>query len=247
MQAGTVTAGRGRRWWRKRRAGLCGMALWARRRRHSRRLLLPPISACSAAGRRVARGSNCRTRPPGWIEQYTAEFRRVARGVGRDGWARRVLACFGLVYAAGMLARRFGIVPWSQEVIRGAVLRCWENAMRAVATPETRAAEAAERVRQWIVGAKRVATVGKNFDPEKVDGYEVIHDRDRGEPVALVQRDRLVAVAGGEAVLAAVLDHMKRNGWLLPNRDTGAVTRQKRFDGTAQKLRFVYFRRAFLG
>jgi hypothetical protein len=33
----------------------------------------------------------------------------------------------------------------------------------------------------------------------------------------------------------------------LPNRDTGAVTRRKRFDGAVQKLRFVYFRRAFLG
>jgi hypothetical protein len=74
----------------------------------------------------------------------------------------------------------------------------------------------------------------------------VIHDRDRGEPVALVQRDRLVAAAGGEAALAAALDHMKGKGWLLPNRDTGAVTRQKRFDGTTQELRFVYFRRAFL-
>ncbi len=184
---------------------------------------------------------------PGWIEQYTAAFERIACGADRDGWARRVLACFALIYAAGMLARRFGIVPWSEEVIRDAVLRCWKDAMRAVATPETQAAEAAERVRRWITGAKRVATVGRNFDPGKVDGYEVIHDRDRGEPVALVQRERLVKPAGGEAALAAALDHMKRKGWLLPNRDTGAVTRQKRFDGTTQKLRFVYFRRVILG
>ena len=74
----------------------------------------------------------------------------------------------------------------------------------------------------------------------------MIHDRDRGEPVALVQRDRLVAVAGGEAVLAAALDHIKRKGRLLPNPETGAVTRQKRFNGTGQKLRFLYFHRAFL-
>ncbi len=87
--------------------------------------------------------------------------------------------------------------------------------------------------------------LGVDFYPEKVDGYEVIHDR--GEPVVLVQRDRLVTAAGGEAALAAALDHMKGKGWLLPNRDTGAVTRQKRFDGTAQKLRFVYFRRTFIG
>ncbi len=39
---------------------------------------------------------------------------------------------------------------------------------------------------------------------------------------------------------------MGNGAWLLPNRDTGAVTRQKRFDGTTQKLRFVYVRPAFL-
>ncbi len=88
--------------------------------------------------------------------------------------------------------------------------------------------------------------MGRDFYPEKVGGYEVIHDRDRGEPVALVQRERLVKPAGGEAALAAALDHMKRKGWLSPNRDTGAATRQKRFDGTTQKLRFVYVRPAFL-
>jgi hypothetical protein len=171
---------------------------------------------------------------------------RLPKSQQLDGAARSVLACFALIYAAGMLARRFGIVPWSQEVIQDAVLRCWEDAMRAVATPETLAAEAAARVRRWIAGAKRTATVGVDFYPEKVDGYEVIHDCDRGEPVALVQRERLVKPAGGEAALAAALDHMKRKGWLSPNRDTGAVTRQKRFNGTTQKLRFVYFRRAFL-
>ncbi len=45
-----------------------------------------------------------------------------------------------------------------------------------------------------------------DFHLEKVDGYEVIHDRDRGEPMVLVQRDRLVAAAEGEAALAAALD-----------------------------------------
>ena len=148
------------------------------------------------------------------------------------------MACFALIYAAGMLARRFGIVPWSQEVIQDAVLRCRDDTMRAVATPETQAVEATAPVRRWIIGAKRAATVGVNFYPEKVDGYEVIRDRD--EPVVLVQRDRLAAAAGGEAALAAALDHMMEKGWLSPNPDTGAVTRQKRFDGTTQKLRFVY-------
>jgi hypothetical protein len=80
-----------------------------------------------------------------------------------------------------------------------------------------------------------------------VDDYDVIHDRDRGEAVALAQRDRLVEVAGGEEALPAALDHAKQKGWLAPNLETGAVTRPKRLAGTDRKLRFVYFRRPFLG
>jgi hypothetical protein len=57
----------------------------------------------------------------------------------------------------------------------------------------------------------------------------------------------LVGPAGGEQTLCAALEYAKRKGWLVPNRETGAVTRQKRFAGTDRKSRFVYFREAFLG
>ena len=190
-----------------------------------------------------------RAKIPAWTESYMRVFFEAAGGAGRDGWTRSVLACFALIYAAAMLARRFGIVPWSKEVILDAVLRCCEDALReAAAGPEGHAAEVAERIRRWIAdGARCVATVGADFDPERVDDYDVVHDRDRGEAVALVQRDRLVEVAGGEEALFAALDQAKQKGWLAPNLETGAVTRPKRLAGTDRKPRFVYFREAFLG
>ena len=75
---------------------------------------------------------------------------------------------------------------------------------------------------------KRDATAHNN--PERVDDYDVTHDRD-----------------GGEQVLSAALGYAKQEGWLTPNRETGAVTWQKRFDGTGKKLRLVQFRKPFLG
>ena len=63
----------------------------------------------------------------------------------------------------------------------------------------------------------------------------------------MVQRERLVQVVDGEQALCAALEYAKRKGWLVPNQETGAVTRQKRLAGTYRKPRFVYFRKAFLG
>ena len=74
---------------------------------------------------------------------------------------------------------------------------------------------------------KRDATAHNN--PEHVDDYDVIHDRD-----------------GCEQVLSAALGYAKQEGRLTPNRETGAVTRQKRFDGTGKKPRFVQSRKPFL-
>jgi hypothetical protein len=154
---------------------------------------------------------------------------------------------FSFVAAGGQVARGIG---FSSEIeIFGAVLRRREDALReAAAGPEAHAAEIAERIRRWIAdGARCAVTVGADFDPERVDDYDVVHDRDRGKAVALVQRDRLVEVVGDERALSAALDHAKQKGWLAPNLETGAVTRQKCFAGTDRKLRFVYFRRPFLG
>jgi hypothetical protein len=105
---------------------------------------------------------------------------------------------------------------------------------------------------QHIPRREAVDTAGPIFPPvadpmSYVDDYDVVHDRDRGEAVALAQRDRLAEVAGGEEALPAALDHAKQKGWLAPNLETGAVTRPKRLAGTDRKLRFVYFRRSFLG
>jgi putative DNA primase/helicase len=183
-----------------------------------------------------------------------------ALGADRASGARaRVARRFALVYAAGRLAAKFGILPWARKEMLQAVKDCYDrvilppDALREAtadreADAEAHAAEVAARIRRWIADdARFAATVGADFDPGRVDDYEVIHDRDRGEAVALVPRERLVEPAGGEQVLSAALEYVKQKGWLVPNQETGAVTRQKRFTGTNRKPRFVYFRAAFLG
>ena len=183
---------------------------------------------------------------PKAIERYRRELFEAAGAAHLDGWSRSVLASFALVYAAAMLARRYGIVPWTKAMIQDAILRCWRDAMHEAVDPATLAVMTSDRLRRWIVDAEKVATVGRDFDPARVGQYQVIRDRDRGEAVALVRRESLVAPAGGEAVLDGVLAHLKRIGALMPNRETGEITRQKRLAGTKEKLRFVFVRASWL-
>jgi hypothetical protein len=154
---------------------------------------------------------------------------------------------FSFAAANSQVARGIGF-SFETEILDAVLRRCEDALREAAAGHEAHAAEIAERIHRWIADSARcAATVGADFDPERVDDYDVIHDRDRGEAVVLVQRDRLVEVAGGEQALSAALDYAKQKGWLAPNLETGAVTRQKRLAGTDRKLRFVYFRRPFLG
>ena len=109
--------------------------------------------------------------------------------------------------------------------------------MHEAVDPAMRAVMTSDRLRRWIPGAERVATVGRDFEPARVGSDHVIRDRDHGEAVALVRRESLVEPAGGEAALDGALAHLKRIGALVPNREIGEITRQKRIAGTKKKLR----------
>ena len=52
-----------------------------------------------------------------------------------DGPAVRHLAkCFGHVYAAGIIAVRFGTLPWSEKLVRKCIARCYGDARRELNT-----------------------------------------------------------------------------------------------------------------
>ncbi len=180
------------------------------------------------------------------VERHRRAFFDAAGGAALEAWPRSVLDWFALDYAALMLARRFGIVPWSKAVILDAVMRCWRDAMGQEARVEDAPEVVAERLRRWLGGAPRRAAVGTDFDPRRLEKYEVVLDRDGDQPVALAQRKRLVGPAGGEAALDGALRLLLQRGEIVPNRETGEIPRQKRFAGTKTKLRFVFFKASFL-
>jgi hypothetical protein len=63
-----------------------------------------------------------------YVKTITASFVQHVSEEGDGDVARDVAAKFGLVYAGGMLAIRFNIVPWNQAEILDAVTKCFRNA-----------------------------------------------------------------------------------------------------------------------
>jgi hypothetical protein len=184
-------------------------------------------------------------RLPALIECRVNDFNRATGSAPQDGWTRSVQAWFALIYAALDLARIYEILPWSEAEILDAVLRCFQDVVQREASSETPVLEIVERIRSWIANAGQTATVGKDFEADRLEDYHVIHHRDGGELVALVQRKHLIPVAGSEAALGRALAKIKEQGMLKPNPSDGKILREKRLPDVKSKLRFVFFNAAF--
>lgn len=86
--------------------------------------------------------------------------------VPQDKWERRFARRFARVYAAGMLARRFKIVPWSAKWTRQAITNCYHAARQAVPNYELMLQEALEKV------------------TDQLRNKSVLHDLRKGKPAA---------------------------------------------------------------
>jgi len=99
---------------------------------------------------------------PRTVLSWRAEFERRHLPPGADGQVRSVAARFGLVAAAGELARSYGVLPWSEgEALRaaGACFSAWLNERGGAGATEDM--QAIEQVRAFIAahGASRFELV----------------------------------------------------------------------------------------
>jgi hypothetical protein len=73
---------------------------------------------------RIIRRSNIEERVQGYVERFVKKVRRADDG----NLALDVARKFGLVFAAGRLAIRFGLLPWSRDELADALTRCYRAA-----------------------------------------------------------------------------------------------------------------------
>jgi hypothetical protein len=107
------------------------------------------------------------------LKAWMADFVALA-GVPETqngGWERRFARRFAACYAVGLLAIKLDILPWSEELVRKAVVACYRDARQAMPNADTILKDGLERLRVGLDAAQIVDTrKGRpKATPEEID------------------------------------------------------------------------------
>lgn len=143
------------------------------------------------------------------------------------GFDERFAAKFGLVYAAGKLAVRAGIVPWTDGFPLEVVKHCHRQARSVIiglgkleADAVTALLDAADD-RLIFPALKK----GERLPTEVANTWAGIRRKIAGRQVVAVRGDRLSRIAGSEESASQFVTYLKREGFLLEGHG-GKLTRQ---------------------
>ena len=168
---------------------------------------------------------------------------------GSDGQVRSVAGRFGLIAAAGEMAREFGILPWPEdEAIRACRrgFRDWLVQRGTVGSSEKHDAIRQVRVFLELHGSSRFAEIqtGKSCDRRihNQAGYRRVKEG-KGIFMFSIEVWRTEVCKGLDADLVAKA--IKEKGWLV--HDSGHLTKQDRLPGQTKRTRFYVVKDAILG
>jgi hypothetical protein len=134
-------------------------------------------------------------------------FVRCVAESGDGTVTRDVAAKFGLVYAGGLLGIRFGIVPWQQEELLGAIAKCYRGARDLLPDEGVALRQGLALLMGRLGGLPRRKVLQANgaTDWRKIDGYLVRRDgRDRYS----IRREVFNGIFASTAQRDLVLQHL---------------------------------------
>ena len=185
------------------------------------------------------------------VRGHVALFRREALASGAEEIESRVARRFALPYAGAMLARRYGVLDWSERDILAAALRCHASVVLPadVQRPQT-AEESVEAVAGYIWGRREGfidlgARSGRLTRDEFAAAAGLIHPRERNGvefcfPTA-VFRDQ---VCGGLSAPLAIA-HLREAG-LLHQQGGGKATVTRDFPKPLGRARVISVKEAIV-
>jgi putative DNA primase/helicase len=168
---------------------------------------------------------------------------------GSDGQVRSVAGRFGLIAAAGEMAREFGILPWPEdEAIRACQrgFRDWLAQRGTVGSSEKHNAIRQVRAFLELHGSSRFAEIqtGESYNRSihNQAGYRRFKEG-AGIFMFSIEVWRTEVCKGLDADLVAKA--IKEKDWLV--HDTGRLTKQDRLPGQTQRTRFYVVKDTILG
>jgi putative DNA primase/helicase len=183
----------------------------------------------------------------GLIDRLAGGIERFLNKSGvdlEDPYEVRFAKRFALAYAAGLLAIKYSVVPWSQEIVYRSICRVYRKARSQTARPVNRVQVATKRVIREVQKATPVnITPGSPaVDPKAAERARVLlimHSD--GRPLRAVRPDYFRSLVGPHVDPRQVARQLDEKSLLIP-RSNGRRTRQVTIPGSNKRKDYYCLR-----
>ncbi len=152
---------------------------------------------------------------------------------------------FGLAYAAGRLAIRYGVVPWYYGLVRQSLHRCYRrtpNSPSAQDNPIVSAAAKVLRRLRRVDGIVDISSKADTVDPDRAAGARVLAtDHSDGSLLLAVRPEFFRSIIGRHVAAPAVARYLEEQG-ILVGRPNGRRTREIRIPGSDKRRDYYCLR-----
>jgi hypothetical protein len=168
------------------------------------------------------------------LQRRMQRFYEKARVNDADGYEAQFAKPFALAYAAGSLAIDYDIVPWTPDLLRRAIRRCYWRALDRRTGPVETVRNAADAVLRRLHRSHEIIDVKNHrcpVDPkfaEQAKALLLAHTD--GLPLLAVRPEFFRKLVGAVVSAQDVARELERRGVLIP-RSNGRRTRQVRIPG----------------
>lgn len=141
------------------------------------------------------------------VERRMNHYMSLVNVDGHDGPSARIARRFALIYAAGRLACRYGILPWSRSDMERAVLWVHKRSQRRVNLPSP-LAEVARAISE---------NFGSLVDADREEGTPLApgyRRKRKGTTEVLLTTGQFGTLLGGEANVPAAVEALREQGYL---------------------------------
>jgi len=165
----------------------------------------------------------------GWLIARMNELRTSVDVCGNDGLQSRRLKAFGAVYAAGCLASKAGILPWTRDTIKDAVLNVHAAHVAHIMGAQPTRPDPTEVLRAYIRSHRAdfvdVNMISYNFDSADLEAAPGFLTRTGGVGEFSFLPDTIRRIVGPRG-LGPLLKALKRDGLLIHDHGTSEGTQK---------------------
>lgn len=183
------------------------------------------------------------------VREWFDAFGELA-GVPTHGWERRFAKRFALAYAAAMLGREAGVLPWSAEETRDAIVKVYRDARAFVPGYEELIEEAIGQIGAKLRAKKGFRDLRQNAkrigQPKPEAARAFIKEDSAGNPIYLVTHDRLERWIGDRVSSDQVIRRLLNQGYIQPGSGQNTATAQVLITGVKGRRRYYQLRHKLL-